>query len=68
LLTTAGVLYQAYEAERISIDEADKIWTEMLSKRRKLPASSFSEYLSVIKKGKTFFQQFINFLSQVFSF
>jgi len=51
LLTTADVMYQAYEAGHVNIDEADKIWTDMLSKRRKLPASSFSEYMSAIKNG-----------------
>ena len=51
LLTTADVMYQAYEKSLISLEEADKIWTDMLSKRRKLPASSFSEYMTVIKKG-----------------
>ena len=51
LLTTADVICQAYEAGHITIDEADKIWTDMLSKRRKLPALSFSEYMSAIKKG-----------------
>lgn len=51
LLTTADVMYQAYEKGLINLDEADKIWTDMLSKRRKLPASSFSEYMSAIKNG-----------------
>jgi len=51
LLTTADVMYQAYEAGHINIDEADKIWGDMISKRRKLPALSFSEYISAIKKG-----------------
>lgn len=51
LLTTADVMYQAYEAGHISLDEADKTWADMLSKKRKLPASSFSEYLSAIEKG-----------------
>ena len=52
LLTTADVMYQAYEKSLISLEEADKIWTDMLSKRRKLPAPSFSEYMSAIKKGR----------------
>lgn len=51
LLTTAGVLHQAYDIGLINLDEADKIWADMLSKKRKLPASSFTEYLSVIEKG-----------------
>ena len=53
LLTTADVMYQAYEKSLISLEEADKIWTDMLSKRRKLPALSFSEYMAVIKKGNS---------------
>lgn len=52
LLTTAEVIHQTYEAGHLGLDEADKIWADMLSKRRKLPASSFSEYLSAIKKGR----------------
>lgn len=51
LLTTADVLRQAYETGQINLDEADGIWAGMLSKRRKLPASSFTEYLSDVEKG-----------------
>jgi len=51
LLTTAGVLRQAYKTGLINLDEADEIWAGMLSKQRKLPAASFTEYLSVIKRG-----------------
>ena len=51
LLTTAEVLHQAYKAGHINLDEADKIWADMLYKKRKLPASSFSEYMSAIKNG-----------------
>ena len=51
LLTTADVLHHAYETELINLDEADKIWADMLSKKRKLPASSFTEYLSAIGRG-----------------
>jgi len=49
LLTTADVMYQAYEMNLVDLEEADKIWADMLSKRRKLPASSFSEYMSATK-------------------
>ena len=52
LLTTADVMHQAYKAGLISIDEADRIWDGMISKKRKLPASSFSEYMAVIKRGE----------------
>ena len=49
LLTTADVMYQAYETNLVGLEEADKIWSDMISKRRKLPASSFSEYMSTIE-------------------
>ena len=51
LLTTADVLHEAYEIGQINLDEADEIWAGMLAKKRKLPASSFTEYLSSIEKG-----------------
>jgi hypothetical protein len=51
LLTTADVLYQAYNTGHLNLDDADKIWTGMLSKRQKLPASSFSDYLITKQKG-----------------
>jgi predicted nucleic acid-binding protein len=51
LLTTADVLHQAYRTGHINLNEANKTWTKMLSKKQKLPASSFSEYLSAIEKG-----------------
>jgi hypothetical protein len=52
LLTTADVMYQTYETSLVGLEEADKIWSDMISKRRKLPALSFSEYMSTIKKGE----------------
>lgn len=51
LLTTAKVLYQAYKIGQINLSQADEIWAGMLSKKQKLPASSFTEYLSAIEKG-----------------
>ena len=42
LLTTADVLHQAYQKGHINMDEANKTWTKMLSKRQKLPAPSFT--------------------------
>jgi predicted nucleic acid-binding protein len=51
LLTTANVLVQAHETGLIDLDEADEIWAGMLSKKQRLPASSFTEYLSAIEKG-----------------
>lgn len=50
LLTTADVLHQAYKTGHINLDEADKTWADMLSRKRKLPASSFSEYKSAMEK------------------
>jgi hypothetical protein len=52
LLTTAKVLHQAYEIGQINLGEANEIWAGMLSKKQKLPASSFTEYLSAIEKGE----------------
>lgn len=51
LLTTAAVLYKAYNTGYINLDEADKIWDAMLSKKQKLPASSFSAYVIAVQKG-----------------
>jgi len=48
-LTTADVMYQAYETNLVGLEEADKVWSDMISKRRKLPALSFSEYMSAIE-------------------
>ena len=52
LLTTAKVLHQAYKIGQINLGEADEIWAGMLSKKQKLPASSFTEYLSAIERGR----------------
>ena len=51
LLTTADVLYQAYETSLVGLEEADKIWNVMITKKRKLPTSSFSDYIASLKKG-----------------
>jgi len=51
LLTTTDVLYQAYSAGCINLNEADKIWAGMLSKKQKLPTSSFSAYVIAVQKG-----------------
>jgi len=50
LLTTADVMHQAFKAGLIGLDEADGIWGDMISKKRKLPAPSFSEYMSTIEE------------------
>lgn len=53
LLTTADIMHKAHKAGLISLDEADRIWGDMISKKRKLPAASFSEYISRTKKGES---------------
>ena len=50
LLTTAQVLHQAYNEGVVGLEDADKIWSDMIGKRRKLPAASFSHYLANLKK------------------
>ena len=52
LLTTADVLHQAFKRGLIGLDEADGIWGDMIFKKRKLPASSLSEYISKTEKGE----------------
>ena len=52
LLTTADVLHEAYETGLVGLQEADEIWSKMLSKKRKLPAASFSDYLSGLKRAR----------------
>ena len=52
LLTTADVMFQAYKTKIISLGEADTIWADMLSKKRKLPTPSFSEYMLAAEKGR----------------
>lgn len=48
LITTADILIDAFTDLYIDETEANKIWTDMLKKQRKLPAASFSEYLRMI--------------------
>lgn len=45
-ITTADILVIAYNRKIITILDAEKIWSKMLSKRRKLGANSFAEYLN----------------------
>ncbi len=49
LLTTPDVLRRLYDEGRLSLDELDHLWVGMLARQRKLPASSFSEYLGIDK-------------------
>ena len=51
LLTTPDVLLQSYEDGCLGVKEADAIWSGMLARRRKLPTSSFTEYLATLKRG-----------------
>lgn len=44
-LTTGDILYEALNKGIISEDEGNTIWKDMLDKRRKLGASSFSEFI-----------------------
>lgn len=44
-ITTGDIMVRAYQDGLITEDEANEIWLNMLKKRRKLGASSFTEYL-----------------------
>lgn len=44
-ITTGDILTEAYNRDIITLAQAEDLWTQMLSKRRKLGAESFSEYL-----------------------
>lgn len=44
--TTGLIMIDAYKRGIITEDEGNTLWAKMLSKRRKLGANSFSEYLS----------------------
>ena len=44
--TTADILVDAYNRNVIDEDQGNKIWNDMLKKRRRIGAKSFSEYLS----------------------
>lgn len=49
-ITTGDIMVNAYQAGLITEDQANDIWGNMLKKRRKLGAASFSEYLKSILK------------------
>ena len=44
-ITTGDILFEAMDKGFITEENGNIIWTSMLSKRRKLGASSFSEYI-----------------------
>lgn len=46
---TGMILQEALEKEIITEDEGNTIWQKMLNRNRKLPASSFSEYLTKLR-------------------
>lgn len=50
-ITTGGILVEAYEKGMITENEGNKIWADMLNKRRKIGANSFSEYLEKVKSS-----------------
>lgn len=50
LIMTQDVIYQAFQNNILTVDEADEIWTGMIQKQRKLPVSSFSEFLSTFSR------------------
>lgn len=44
--TTADILVEAYKSNIITEDDGNNLWLNMLAKKRKLGAASFSDYLS----------------------
>ena len=44
-IDTGQILVEALDKGLINEEEGNKIWREMLAKKRKLPANTFSEYL-----------------------
>ncbi|KLU39570.1 MAG: hypothetical protein AA931_05965 [Peptococcaceae bacterium 1109] len=47
-MTTGYFLGKAYEAGLISDNDANKIWSDMLARKRLLPSPSFSKYYAVV--------------------
>lgn len=48
-ITTGDILVKAYEDNLITEDQGNIIWSEMLSKRRRIGADSFTEFLKIKK-------------------
>ena len=48
-ITTGDILVKAYEDNLITEDQGNIIWSEMLSKRRRIGANSFTEFLKIKK-------------------
>ncbi len=49
-ITSADILVEALEQERIIKSEGERLWQKMRAKRRKMPCDTFEEYLK--RKGK----------------
>ena len=48
-ITTGDILVKAYEDNLITEDQGNIIWSDMLSKRRRIGANSFTEFLKIKK-------------------
>jgi len=48
-LTTPKILHAALIENLIDVSEGNSIWQQMINRRRKLPAATFTDYLSSIK-------------------
>lgn len=48
-VTTGDILVEAYERSILTKDKIEEMWSEMLSKRRRLGADTFEEYLTNVK-------------------
>jgi len=46
LLTVPDIISDAYQTNIITKEEANKIWVNMINKKRKLPAESFCDFLA----------------------
>lgn len=49
--TTADILVDAYDNKLLSEDEIEKVWADMLARRRQIGAKTFSDYLTQV--GRT---------------
>ncbi len=45
-ISTSDIIHRVVKDRTITVSQADAIWTKMISKKRKLPFNTFSEYLS----------------------
>ena len=52
-ITTGDILIEAMDAGIITETDGNTIWSEMIQKRRVLPTTTFSEYLTVYGKPDT---------------